>query len=142
MIVKYLKDDVWGFIDNIRQVGNQSINCDELVKKYNESPEYQDNCNPGNGEKDIASYTCGEELPADVAYTNKVFIIATNNKENWGNKVHTEDLIDYEIATSGAYAAIVLLYVEEHSEYDSIVLVTNQKCFLMNDKGQTIERLV
>ena len=142
MIVKYWKDGVWGYIDNIRQVTSQPINCDELVEKYNNSPEYRDNCNPGNGEKDVASYTCGEKLPADVAYTNKVFIMATNNQEGWGNKVHSENLIDYETAINGTYAAIILLYVEEHSEYDSIVLVTNQKCFLMNDKGQTIERLV
>jgi len=34
-----------------------------------------------------------------------------------------------------------LLYIEDCKDYDAVILVTNQKCYLMNDEGKTIERL-
>ena len=140
MIVKYLSNGVWGYIDNVRQATSKFIDCDALVKEYNNSTDFRDDTR--SGEKDIASYADGKKLPEDVAYTNKVFIIATKDAKDWGHETHVENLIDYDLAQQGIYATVILLYVEEHKEYDSVALVTNQKCFLMNDKGQTIERLV
>ena len=140
MIVKFFSDGVWGYIDNVRQVANKPIDYDELVEQYNNDPEYQDDTHAG--EKDIASYMDGEKLPDDIAYVNKVFLMAINNQENWGHEVNTENLLDPELMQQNYPAAVILMYVEEHKEHDSVALITNQKCFLMNDKGQTIERLV
>jgi hypothetical protein len=145
MIVKYLKDDVWGYIDNVRQVANKNIDNDKLIKAYDECEDYKDITH--SGEKDIASYVvCGEGqlsiLPKEIIASNKIYLMAIADQSDWGHNVHTENLIDGTMALENYPTAVILLYVEEHKEYDSIALVTNQKCYLMNDKGQTIERLV
>jgi len=147
MIVKYLDGDVWGYIDNVRQAASRGIDCLDLIIKYNNSPEYQDECTPGNGEKDIASYLNGEKLADDIAASNKVFTMTTNDLDSlfddssFGN-CHSVNLIDGARALENYPAAGIVLYLNDHKEYDTLILVTNQKCFLMNDKGQTIERLV
>lgn len=147
MIVKYFDNGVWGYIDNVRQVASCDIYCADLIIEYNNTPEYQDDCTPGNGEKDIASYLNGERLSDDVAASNKVFTIASSNLDSlfedssFGN-CHSVNLIDGERALENYPAAGVVLYLNDHKEYDTLILITNQKCFLMNDKGQTIERLV
>ena len=140
MIVKYRKNDVWGYIDNVRQVAVKDLNCQELMNDYDTCECYKDVTHAGD--KDMASYLDGEKLPVDIANVNKVFLMATENQEDWGDNVHTENLLNTELMKDGIYAAVVLLYLEEHKNCDSMALVTNQKCFLMNDKGQTVERLV
>ena len=137
MILKYLKDGVWGYIDNIRQVATDDINVGELLRQYNERP----------NEGDTASCMNGEKLPADIAASNKVFTMAYEgcgkifDKSEYGN-CHTENLLDGEMVLKNYPASVILLYLNDHKEYDTVILVTNQKAFLMNDKGQTIERLV
>ena len=59
-----------------------------------------------------------------------------------GTNVHCENLVfDYDKNCDMPIYA-VLLYVEDSKEFDSILLLTDQETYLMNDKGQTIERLV
>ncbi len=140
MIVKYRKDDVLGYIDNVRQAAVKEIDCKELIQTYNDSEEYKDETH--SGENDIAGYMEGKKLPDDVADTNKVFLMATKNQKDWGREVHGENFLDPELMKDKYPAYVVLMYVEEHKEYDGIIFVTNQRCFLMNDKGQTVERLV
>jgi hypothetical protein len=135
MIVKYLKDGVWGYIDNVRQVGNKDIDCNELITRYNEMPQSQSCC-------DTVCYMNSEKLPVDIAASNKVFTMATIDLPDEGINRHMENFIDGTMALENYPAAVIMLYIEDCKEYDAIVLVTNQKCFLMNDKGQTIERLV
>jgi len=145
MIVKYLNNGVWGYADNVRQVASQDIDCSELIKEFNNCDDYKDDTYVG--EKNIAVYMNGEKLPDDIAAANKVFTIATNDlssvfaNSSYGN-CHSENLIDGARALDNYPASIVVLYLNDHREYDTLVLVTNQECFLMNDKGQTIERLV
>ena len=59
--------------------------------------------------------------------------------EDEGINRHAENLIDVNIISMPVSA--ILLYLEDCKEYDAILLVTNQHAYLMNDKGQTIERL-
>lgn len=139
MIVKYFDNGVWGYIDNVRQAANKDIDCDELIRRYNEENTFE------KPEDDIASYMNGEKLPVEIVMSNKAFTMACADVNDvihgsqYGNS-HTENLID---GSKIDYpASIVLLYLNDHKEYDTVALVTNQKCFLMNDKGQTIERLV
>lgn len=159
MIVKYQKDDVWGYIDNVRQVGNKAIYCEDLIKQYDSEVEK-------NERVDAASYidfgNCCEvqaqhsedsqepqnievsKLPENICASNKVFLMSTEslNDEITESHFHSENLVDGNRALQGYPANVILLYLNDHKEYETLVLVTNQKCFLMNDKGQTIERLV
>ncbi len=139
MIVKYLNNGVWGYIDNVREAASRDINCTELILKYNEEFATE--------EPETVTYLNGEKLPDDIAASNKVFTMASNdldsifNNSTYGN-CHSENLIDGARALESYPAAVVLLYLNDHKDYDTMALITNQKCFLMNDKGQTIERLV
>lgn len=139
MIVKYLNDDVWGYIDNVRQAAVKSVDCDELIKAYNECEQYKDQNYAG--QFDVASYFESEKLAADIAIANKVFLMATANQEGWGDKVHIDNMLIPSLVTDNYPAVVVLLYLEECKDYDSMAIVTNQRCFLMNDKGQTVDRL-
>jgi hypothetical protein len=139
MIVKYYDNGVWGYIDNVRQAASKDIDCDELINRYDAMPV------PIEG--DAASYMNGERLPEDIVLSNKVFSMATIDTKDifedsrYGN-CHQQNLIDGKKAMKQYSASFVLLYLNDHKEYDTLALVTNQECFLMNDKGQTIERLV
>ena len=140
MIVKYLSDGVWGYIDNVRQVAAKSLDYDELITAYDSCECYKDVTHAG--EKDTASYFGSEKLPGNIAATNKVFLMATENQDDWGHSAHAENLLDPKLFEENIPAYVILLYLNDHKEYDTVALVTNQRCFLMNDKGQTIERLV
>lgn len=133
MIVKYLDGDVWGFIDNVRQVVNKDIDTDALIRQYDEEP----------SRRDIAS----ENVPVrpgedEVIMSNKAFVVATESLEDVPGNAHTLNFLEPGLLRDNMPAAVIILCVEDYKEYDTIILVTNQKCYLMNDKGQTIERLV
>lgn len=83
-------------------------------------------------------------MPDNIAYTNKVFTIATENipEEIKDNEYRAENLLNEELVMNNVPAAVIMLYLNDHKEYENLLLITNQKVFLMNDKGQAIERLV
>jgi hypothetical protein len=133
MILKYQKENVWGFIDNARQAAHKDLDIDAYVSDYdkNYGVEYK------KGE-DPAEYMNGEKLPDNIIKSNKTFMVATNIEDEGINR-HYENLLDENRLEYPAVS--ILLYLEDCKEYDAIHLITNQKAFLMNDKGQTIERL-
>lgn len=135
MIVKYYQAGVWGYIDNIRQVATTPIDTEEMIMKYNKEVESKER-------EDIASYMNGEKLPTDIAMSNKVFLLATENEIHDIGEVHQENLIAPDLVARNFPAKIILLYLNEHKEYENVVLITNQTTYLMNDNGKTIERLV
>lgn len=140
MIVKYLNGDVWAYIDNVRQVASRDINTEELIKKYDEEVGV-----PGDllQRKDIASENVPDGPDKErVIMSNKAFTIASENLEDVRGNTHTVNLLEPSLICSNLPAGTILLFVEDHKEFDTAVLITNQKCYLMNDKGQTIERLV
>jgi hypothetical protein len=153
MIIKYLKDGVWGYIDNVRQVGNKSIIAGELIAKYDEEVK--------KGERDDdASYidfTTGiinaekegnqlayQRLPEDVIAVNKVFLMATEllPEEIRELGYSYENFLNGEALIENFPVNMIMLHLNKHKECDVLVLVTNQKTYLMNDEGKTIERLV
>lgn len=140
MIVKYLDGEVWGFIDNVRQVASRDIDTDELIDKYNSEV--------GKGGDALQrNDTASENVPEGpdmelVIMSNKAFIIASENLEGVRGNAHTVNLLEPSLMCANLPSSVIILFVEDHKEFDTIVLVTNQKCYLMNDKGQTIERLV
>jgi hypothetical protein len=146
MIVKYQNGNVWYYVDHVSLTANKSINCNELITQYNKEVE------EGTRE-DIASYVgnCStEKLPVDIAISNKVFLMAMEQKTEWkdwndGGNCHSINLIDGDMASNGYPASVVIIYhdyFENRENFKLTALITNEKCFLMNDKGQTIERLV
>lgn len=140
MIVKYLNDGVWSYVDNVWQVENKNIVCDELIKEYDNCEAYQDVTHAG--EKNSAAYMNGKELPADITASNKVFTMAVEGLHDEGFNRRAENLLNGQKVLESYPASVILLYLEDCKNYDAIVLITNQTVYLMNDKGQTIERLV
>lgn len=139
MIVKYFNNGDWGYIDGVCKAVVKSLDYDELVKAYNECERYKDQrC---AGEFDVASYFGSEKLPDDIAMSNKVYLMATANQGDWGDNVHTANMLLPSLVVDNYAAVVVILYFEERKEYDSMAVITNQRCFLMNDKGQTVDRL-
>ena len=142
MIVKYLNNGVWGYIDNVRQAATKDIDGNELIKAYNDDIKYKDESHAG--EKDVASWDdSGNKVDQEICLSNKIFLKAIEEINNESDNAHAENLIDgSKYINENWPAAVILLYLNDHKEYDRVALVTNQKVFLMNDKGQTIERLV
>lgn len=139
MIVKYRMNDVWGYIDNIRQCATKLLSPNELILEY-------DNEVGAKERDDVASYIdFGNEklepVTADVAMWNKVFLKATENLEESGKTRRCTSILDISMSSDHP-AYIITLYLEEYKEFDELVLVANDAVYLMNDKGQTIERLV
>ena len=131
MIVKYLSCDVWGYIDNVRQAACKNLDCESAIRQYDETMR--------TAENDPAEFAESGRLDENIIKSNKAFVMAGIHMADEGINRHAENLIDPERMDYPVVA--ILVYLEECKEYDAILLVTNQKAFLMNDKGQTIERL-
>lgn len=138
MILKYQNNDTWGFIDSVRQAANKDIDYGAMVRKYDEHYKSMP-CEAGH--QDPAEYMDGKRLSEDVVTANKVFSAACMDTADEGINRHAENLLEETAIQNNWPACAILLYLEDCKEYDAILLVTNQKAFLMNDKGQTIERL-
>lgn len=127
----YRNETVWGYISNISQVAIKEVDTEVYLKMYDDV----------HIENDPCEYMDGKKLPQNIVEVNKIFTVVTNEiKEELGTNVHCENLIfDYDCKMP-IYA--ILLYIEDSKEFDNILLLTDQETYLMNDKGQTIERLV
>ena len=137
MVVKYLDNGVWGYIDHIRQAANTSYNAEECIKCYDAELK--------EGDTDYASIVNGVELLPNIVASNKIFMhIADSFEDLDGMCLSTKNLVNIKDAESDIMFPVyaVLLYIEDCKEYDALILVTNQRCYLMNDEGKTIERLV
>jgi hypothetical protein len=135
MIVKYLKNDVWGYIDNVRQAASKEYNADSLIKQYDDELKKTER-------PDIANFiTEGKSISPDTYDCNKIFTLICEEFADEGINRHSENIIDETGLRECDSVTAILLYVEDCKEYDAILLVTNQPTYLMNDKGQTIERL-
>lgn len=142
MIVKYLSDGVWGYIDHVRQAASREFNGAGLLYQYEkEVVNHERIVDAENSE----SFINGVELPEDIQKSNKLFIMVSEELKEMTEEIdaHMENLVLInENSTENMLLYAVLLYLEDNKEYDAMVLITNQKCYLMNDEGKTIERLV
>jgi len=131
MIVKYKKDGVWGYIDNIRKVEQKDIDIYELEKIFDKEP---------NEKEPPECYMNGEKLDDKICLVNKAFTIAVRELPEEGYFRHAENLLNVD--NLDMPTQIIVMHIEERQrEYEEIVLVTNESAYLLNDKGQTIERL-
>ncbi|HWT74305.1 MAG TPA: hypothetical protein VN258_06260 [Mobilitalea sp.] len=134
MIVKYKSDDVWGYIDHVRQVATREYDGNELIREYEVEVNKEER-------EDIASVYDGDKRVVDgVATSNKVFLMISEKIEDLTTELNAHAVNLIKPNFNPAYA--ILLYLEDTKDYDAMVLITNQKCYLMNDEGKTIERLV
>lgn len=131
MIVKYMADGVWGYIDNIRKVKRMDIDVYELAKRFDKEP---------NEKEPPECYMDGKKLADKICLVNKAFTIITRDISDDGYFSHAQNLLDAD--KPNMPAQLIQMFMEERSrEYEEFIFVTNQAVYLMNDKGQTIERL-
>lgn len=131
MIVKYLSNDVWGYIDHVRQVASREYVGESLVERYNEEVSCR-------SRKDIAS---DGAFDSGVEISNKLFIMVSERISDMVEELNAH-IVNLAEGNEKIPLYAILLYLEDTKEYDAMVLITNQKCYLMNDEGKTIERLV
>ena len=129
----FRNNDVWGYISNVSQIAVKEIDAELYIKIYDDIPV--------KVEEDSCEYMNGVRLSKEITDTNKIFsVVAKEITEEIGGDVHCENLIfDYN-ENMPIYA--ILLYIEDSKEFDSILLVTDQITYLMNENGKTIERIV
>lgn len=131
MILKYKVKNTWGFIDNIRQIAHEDIEPFGLAKQYDEeiiSGKRIDIVNECNVSSD------------SIKTINKAFLLATEGLEIEGNW-HMENLLSEELCLENYPAHIIIAYIEDCKDYNVVVMLTNNDCYLMNNEGKTIERL-
>jgi hypothetical protein len=128
MIVKYLNGEKWNYIDGIKKITVKNIDCEQLIKEYN-----------------LPDYYLEDRTPIEIINANKVFLMATEDEDicdKRGGNNHAENLLDVKLLKENSYSVIITLEQEIYRNVDQIVLVTNQKCFIMNDYGITVERII
>jgi hypothetical protein len=127
MIIKYLNDG-WNYIDHVTHVKNNSIIIEELIRQFDEDVK--------NGKRD-ALETIG--VKSDIAVKAYLQIVKYLNEDCGYHNVNIEDLLSEQMIDT---IPATLVYIFSDNSDNVTVLLTNQIVYLMNDKGQTIERLV
>lgn len=135
MIVKYKSDGMWNYIDEVSHTKESGLYFpDYLIGRYEESLK-----------KFNVPDISGEEYSEEVRKVNKAFLQACTlfDKESsdMEYEANTENLITEACVNDNAPIGVVLIKLCGQKGYSKI-LVTCQEVYLMNDKGQTIERLV
>ena len=129
MIIKYFNGGVWAYIDNVRQAAKKDMPEDAFAS---------DNKNPNEVPQPVTK-TVSSAI--DKAFAKACVWIGDISGIEYGN-ADTQNLLDGDRVLENYPTSIIMLYLNDHKEYDTLVLVTNQDVYLMSDKGQTIERLV
>jgi hypothetical protein len=132
MIVKYKSSGMWNYIDEVSHAKESGLYFpDFLISKYNEEVE--------TGQRiDVSGEDWGEENKK----INKCFLKASEMlDEKFTPCANTENLITEDCVTNGLPIGTVLIKLRGQDAF-SKALITCQEVYLMNDKGQTIERLV
>ncbi len=132
MILKYWNNGAWGYIDNVRQTASKEIDPDVMVAAFD--------TDVAEGKR-IALTQPADVDPLETKATKTYFRATAEFKEMLRGDVHSENLLSESRLAECNVAVVILLYMNS-GEYETLILVTNQNTYLMNDKGQTIERLV
>lgn len=133
MIVKYFNSGAWGYVDHAGQAEVREFNMEEMVTKYIQEVK--------EGKRgDNVGYKQDLKMQNKKTITNIILTMINGQmRETIANlNVRTVNVLKGNL--SGLYT--VLIYVDECKTCDAVLLLTNQNCYLMNDEGKTIERLV
>ena len=135
MIIKYMNNEAWGYIDGIENVSNEELSQKHCISEY------------------IRKFDNGEIIEIiqdgfsdDVITHNKIFKIASDiiREKLDGYNYSLRPFLSEEFLPTEEYdypTKLITLDLINKYEFDKIVLLTNQKVYLLNDKGETIERL-
>ena len=136
MIIKYLHEGNWGYIDNITNVVNTSFSCKQMLVEFNKEVEQRER---------IVEHT---DYPEDIENGKAIFLKASEMIKdtydeyncNTKNLLNYNKFLDFE---NGEYqSSVIVCNLKNREEYDKVCLVSNEKVYLLNDSGQTIERLI
>ncbi|MCK9576666.1 MAG: hypothetical protein M0R51_12155 [Clostridia bacterium] len=135
MILKYQDGENFRIIDGISEVKHRSIDIDSCVSDYDRSygAEYEKG-------KDPAEYMNGIQLSANIVKANKAFTVCAGEWDDEGVNGHSVNNLD-ENSLEYPTESITAFFTSKRGDYDAVQIITNHAAYLMNDSGQTIERL-
>lgn len=130
MIIKYKNEDAWTYADKVNHAKtdgetypNQILMIFEVEIKENEPID-------------------GTIMSIGEAISYKVFgILDRKLSREYFNNIRCMNLISPSGAEANKPIKTIILNIGSGKENYVAALITNQDVFLMNDKGQTIERL-
>ena len=115
MYIKYKDREIWKFAE-CREISTMPIDCDDLITQYN--IEKREN---------IDGFI-------DSAWEEKAFLQATK-----GINGDCKNLICFALIVNKIKGAIIRYFDKDKQDY--VFIVTNQPVFLMNEQGQTVDKL-
>jgi len=132
MIVKYKSNGMWNYIDEVSHTKESGLYFPGfLIGKYNEEVAAEQRV-------DILD----EDWSIETKKINRCFLKASEMlDERFTPCANTENLITEDCITNELPIGIILIKLRGQDAF-SKALITCQEVYLMNDKGQTIERLV
>lgn len=137
MIVKFLSDDGWCILDNVRRSSATYYDARKIVSDENKkllAEMYDEEKSKNYTEKDIEALK--ENIKAEIS--DKVTSMTNRKLLNRTTYVSNKIDIDKDVNFT------VLMAVFNDNSYggsNEIIIITNNTCYLMNDDGKTIERL-
>ncbi len=135
MIVKYRLNGGWCFIDGVTQAHSKEFDPDVMQAKYDKDAELRNR---------VGFTEATDQEGQDYINVQKTYFAAFSEMCNdyHGTKRGVNAICGNEMKFHNSSVVGVLLHTDKSDDVDHIVIITNQPCFLMNDQGQTIERLV
>jgi hypothetical protein len=123
MILKYKDGEVWNYIDSISKISTSEIDTAKILNKYYEDVK--------NGMPDYATTP-----NVNITYQNIIFDGATNDivVANPEFNIDSKNLL---ISTDELNLLAYQILINE-----TMLLITDQTTYLLNDNGKTIERIV
>jgi hypothetical protein len=140
MIVKYLKGGSWVYIDGVQCVENSAILPLELAEQFDNEVKEGKRIDLTSHTESMDSYAYEKLKNEEIE--RKAFTIAREKCEC--DEVEAENNISADLVKKDFVTCVVLIHMNKHDSAEpvTLMLATNQNVYLMNDKGQTIERLV
>jgi len=134
MIVKYSINGVWGYVGDVKRTISKNFDYAEMLKKYEEYF-------PNKGQDSPAYHRYGDFHDENILAANKIFIATWReiNKDKYAH--YAENLLDFKDEFKRTDICSIMLFFDNNKEDKTLLLISNQQIYLMDDKGQTIERL-
>jgi hypothetical protein len=140
MIVKYLKGGSWVYVDNVQRVENSAILPFELVEQFDKEVKESKRQDPvcHTESMDLDTY----EKLKDEDFERKAFTMVREETEF----DECENNLSADLIKKDFMSCVIVMHIQKpnlsSNEFYTFMLATNQNAYLMNDKGQTIERLI
>lgn len=136
MIIKYRNGDAWGYVDNLTNVVYEDFSMQDKIDQYYSIPK----------EERENDHVVSEEYSDKVNTGNLIFytLMVEVEEELEEYAIHHLNLLDYDYLPNEngeTTSANIIANYSNREEFDKVNIITNQRVYLLNDKGETIERL-